>query len=134
MIKKTITYTDYNGNERTITPYFHLNEAELTKMQFSTKGGLDVQLQKIIDTSDTSGILEILEDFIQRSYGVKTADGGFSKKKEDLEAFMATAAYSKLYMELITDDVAAAEFIKGILPADLALKVEDAMTKQLPTN
>lgn len=134
MIKKTITYTDYNGRERTITPYFHLTEAELTKMQLSVKGGLDVQLQQIVDAADTPAIVEIIEDLIQRSYGVKTPDGGFLKRKEDLEAFMATDAYSKLFMELATDDIAAAEFIKGVLPASLADQFDAVEAKQLPAN
>ena len=134
MIKKTITYTDYNGRERTITPYFHLTEAELTKMQLGVKGGLDVQLQRIVDAADTPAIIEVIEDLIKRSYGVKTPDGGFVKRAEDLEAFMSTDAYSKLFMELATDDVAAAEFIKGVIPANLADQFEAAAAKQLPSN
>ena len=56
---------------------------------------------------------------IQKSYGVKTPDGrGFVKRPEDLEAFMATEAYSELFMELVTNATAAAEFVNGIMPND----------------
>ena len=40
MLKKTITYTDYNGNSRTEDFSFNLNEAELAEMVVSVDGGL----------------------------------------------------------------------------------------------
>lgn len=121
MIKKTITYTDFNGNERTEDQYFNLTKAEITKMELSIKGGLAEMIKRIVDAQDTPAIIEVFEDLIKRSYGVKTPDGrGFVKKPEDLEAFMATEAYSQLFMELATDADAAAQFVNGIIPADMA--------------
>lgn len=124
MIKKTMTYTDYNGNSRTEDFYFHLTKAEITKMEMSTSGGLAEKIQRVVAAQDQTSIIAIFEDLIQRSYGVKTPDGrGFLKRAEDLEAFMSTEAYSQLFMELATDDKAASAFVNGIMPAD--------MTKQL---
>ena len=120
MIKKSIKYTDYNGNERTMDAYFNLNKAEIMRMEMSTKGGMAERIKRIVDAQDAPAIIEIFEDLIQRSYGVKTADGGFIKRKEDLEAFMATEAYSELFMELATDADAAAKFVNGIVPADVS--------------
>ena len=121
MIKKTITYTDFNGNERTEDQYFNLTKAEITKMELSIKGGLAEMIKRIVDAQDTPAIIEVFEDLIKRSYGVKTPDGrGFVKRAEDLEAFMATEAYSQLFMELATDADAAAQFVNGIIPADMA--------------
>lgn len=121
MIKKTITYSDFNGNERTEDFYFNLTKAEITKMELSTKGGLAEMIQRIVAAQDTPAIIEVFEDLIKRSYGVKTPDGrGFSKKAEDLESFMATEAYSQLFMELATDADAAAKFVNGVVPADMA--------------
>ena len=95
MLKKTITYTDYNGNERKEDFYFNLNKAEIMRMEMSTRGGLAERINRIVAAQDTPAIIEVFEDLIQKSYGVKDADGrGFVKKKEDLEAFMATEAYS----------------------------------------
>ena len=45
------------------------------------------------------------------------------KRKEDLEAFMATEAYSQLFMELATDADAAQKFVNGIIPADLSKQI-----------
>lgn len=121
MIKKTITYSDFNGNERTEDFYFNLTKAEITKMELSIKGGLAEMIQRIVAAQDTPAIIEVFEDLIKRSYGVKTPDGrGFTKKAEDLEAFVATEAYSQLFMELATDADAAAKFVNGVVPADMA--------------
>ena len=36
MIKQTITYTDYNGNERTEEYWFNLSKAELLRLETTT--------------------------------------------------------------------------------------------------
>ena len=124
MIKKTITYSDFNGNERTEDFYFNLTKAEITKMELSTKGGLAEMIQRIVAAQDTPAIIEVFEDLIKRSYGVKTADGrGFVKKASDLEEFISTEAYSQLFMELATDADAAAKFVNGVVPADMAKQI-----------
>lgn len=130
MIKKTITYTDYNGNERTEEFYFNLRKDEITKMELSVKGGLAEMIKRIVDAQDTPAIIDVFEDLIKRSYGVKTPDGrGFVKRPEDLEAFMATEAYSQLFMELATDADAASKFVNGIVPADMAKQIAEEAAK-----
>lgn len=135
MIAKTMTFTDYNGNSRTETFYFNLNKAEITKMEMSVKGGLAESIKRIVDAQDTPAIIAVFEDLIQKSYGVKTPDGrGFIKRREDLEAFMATEAYSDLFMELATNSDEAAKFINGIIPADLSKQLEQQNNVLVPTN
>lgn len=124
MIKKTITYTDFNEMERTQDFYFNLTKVELMKMEASVDGGLAEKLKRISAAQDGAAIMEVMEDLIKKSYGVKTADGGFVKKPEALEAFVSTEAYSNLFFELVTDADAALAFVKGILPADLRDKVQ----------
>lgn len=120
MLKKTITYTDYNGTERTEDFYFNLTKAEIMKMEMSTTGGLAEMIQRIVAAQDQPAIIAVFEDLIQRAFGVKTPDGkGFVKRKEDLEAFIATEAYSDLFMELATDADKASAFVNGIVPAEL---------------
>ena len=125
MIKKTITYTDYNGNERTEDFYFNLNKAEVMRMEMGVKGGLAERIQRIVSAQDTPALIEIFQDLIQKSFGVKSADGrSFLKRKEDLEAFMFTEAYSILFMELATDADAAAKFINGIIPTGATQQID----------
>ena len=125
MLKKTIKYTDYNGVERTEDFYFNLNKAEIMEMQLTTVGGLDAYLKKIISAQDMPTLMRIFKDLVLKSYGVKSDDGRrFIKNDQLREEFEQTEAYSILYMELSTDAEAAAAFVNGIIPADVA--------KQLP--
>ena len=130
MLKKTIKYTDYNGNERQEAFYFNLNKAELTEMQLSVNGGLDEMLKTIIDTNDQPTIMKIFKDLIMKSYGIKHIDGvRFEKSEEISRAFTQTEAYNVLFMEICTDAKAAAEFVNGILPNDLTKMVNTENNK-----
>ncbi len=121
MLKKRITYTDYNGVERTEDFYFNLSKAEIIEMQSSVEGGLSEMLKKIIDAKDTPTLVRVFKDLILKAYGEKSEDGRrFIKSKEISEAFSQTEAYSILYTELATDDQAAAAFANGIIPKDVA--------------
>ena len=117
MLKKTITYTDYNGITRTEDFYFNLTKAEIMEMQLSTNGGLDVMIKKIIDSQDAPSIIKIFKELILKAYGEKSDDGKrFVKSKDISEGFAQTEAYSQLFMELATDTDAASKFVNGIVP------------------
>lgn len=127
MLKKTFTYTDYNGVERTEDHYFNLNKAEVMEMEMSTKGGLAEMIQRIIAAQDAPAIIKIFKDLIHKSYGVKSADGKrFIKNDELWEEFEQSEAYPMLFMELSTDADAASKFINAIVPADLTQQVNAA--------
>ena len=127
MIKKTITYTDYNGVERTENFYFNLNKAEIMEMEIGTTGGLAEMIQRVVDAKDAPAIIKIFKDLVLKAYGEKSDDGKrFIKSTELSNAFSQTEAYSIIFMELATDSDAAAKFINGIVPADMA--------QQLPAN
>lgn len=124
MLKKTIKYVDFNGEERVEDFYFNLTKAELSMLQLSQKGGLDVMLDKMIQTRDEPSMIKMFKEIIDLSYGEKSADGRkFVKNDAILEDFKSTEAYSELFMELATDSEAAAEFINGIVPRDVAEQV-----------
>lgn len=120
MIKKTITYTDYNGVERKEDFYFNLTKAELMEMEMSTTGGLAEMIQRVVDTKDVPSIIRIFKELVLKAYGEKSADGKrFIKSKELSESFAQTEAYSILFMELATDADEATKFINGIVPKDM---------------
>lgn len=121
MLKEKITYTDYNGNERTEDFYFNLSKAELMEMEMSTSGGLTEMIQRIIAEQDAPNIIKIFKDLILRSYGQKSLDGKrFIKSDASREEFSQTEAYSILFMKLATNADEAAKFVNGIMPAELA--------------
>ena len=117
MLKETMTYTDFNGIERTEDFYFNLTKTELTKMELTTAGGLAERIQKIVAAQDAPAIMEVFEDLILKAYGVKSPDGKrFEKSKELSAQFAQTAAYDQLFMKLATNADAAAKFVNGIVP------------------
>lgn len=120
MFKKTVTYTDYNDVTRTETFFFNLTKAEVLEMELGTVGGLSAMIQGVIDAKDTPALIKIFKELVLKAYGEKSADGKrFIKSPELAEAFSQTEAYSDIFMELATNDVAASEFVKGITPQGL---------------
>lgn len=121
MLKKLITYVDYDGRERKENFYFYLNKAELMEMELGVDGGMQQMIQLIIDKQDIPKIMDAFKRIILKAYGEKSPDGRrFIKSKELSEAFSQTEAYSNLYMELVTDANAAAAFINSIVPEEVA--------------
>ena len=117
MLKKTITYTDYNGVERKEDFYFNLTKAEIMEMEMSISGGLTEMINRIVAAQDAPAIVKIFKDLILKAYGVKSPDGKrFIKSDELATEFAQTEAYSQLFMELATDADAASAFVNGIVP------------------
>lgn len=123
MLKKTITYEDYNGESRTEDFHFHLTKAEVTELEVSEKDGLANTLEAIIVEKDFGNLVRIFKALILKAYGKKSPDGRrFIKNDELREEFSQTEAYSQLFMELATNSESAKNFVNGILPKDLISK------------
>lgn len=120
MLKKTITYVDYNGTQRTEDFYFNLSKAEVAEMEMSVEGGFSKMLEELVASKDNVRIVELFKQMVLKSYGEKSADGRrFVKSPEISEAFAQTEAYSEIFMELALNEEAAAAFVNGIMPANL---------------
>lgn len=131
MLKKTMTYTDYSGNERTEDFYFNLSKAELLEMELSESGGFEEMIKRIVASQDTAKITAIFKEIILKSVGVKSPDGKrFIKSPEIREEFMQTEAYSDLFVELISDADNAAAFVKGIVPAELSEAAKEQLAQK----
>ena len=131
MLKKKVTYTDYNGVERTEDFYFNLSKAEIMEMELGTTGGFAEMIQKVVAAQDAPTLIKIFKDLVLKAYGEKSADGKrFIKSDEIATAFSQTEAYSQIFMELATDADAATKFVNGIIPKDMA----DEVAKQQKTN
>lgn len=117
MLKKTMTYTDYNGNVRTEDFYFNLTKAECQEMNLVVSGGLEETIKSLIATHNNREIVNIFKEFILRAYGQKSPDGRRFIKSDELRAeFSQTEAYSDLFMELASDAQKAAEFFNAVIP------------------
>mgnify|MGYP001180859578 CR=1 FL=1 len=120
MLKKTITYEDFNGNKRTEDAYFNLSKAEIMEMELGVSGGMTQMLNKIIAAQDGEKIIKTFKEIILKAYGEKSPDGRRFIKSEELStAFSQTEAYSQLFVELATNADAAAKFVNGIIPANI---------------
>lgn len=117
MLKKTYTYKDYNGVERTESFYFHFTEAEILDMEMSAEGGFAERVQRIIDAKDQAALMKLIKKFVIDAYGVKSDDGRrFIKNEEVKTAFLECPAFSDIFMDMVTNDELAAEFVNGVIP------------------
>lgn len=129
MLKKTITYKDFNEETVSEDFFFHLTQAELIKLEVSHKDGLAASMQRMLDSDDGESIMKEFDKIILGAYGVKSMDGKRFIKNDTLrDEFQSSAAYSALFMELMTNTDAQTEFINGIIPSGLAEEVAKLKT------
>lgn len=141
MLVKKIKYTDFNGNEREESFYFHYSKAQIIEMQFSFGGGMEEFLKRIVNTQDMNALFQYFKEFILNAVGVKSDDGKrFIKNKEISDSFEQSNAYEVLMMELLgfenpADNAnAAADFVLGVLPAEYTKLMQDEANKFPETN
>lgn len=141
MLKKTVNYADFNGNQRTEDLYFNLTKFEATEFALElpdditsevTKEGADAtnmeSVSRIVQKLGGKGIIDFIRKLVLKSYGIKSEDGRRFEKSEKISTeFSQTMAFDNLMMELLTDDNEAAKFINGVIPADLANAANGAM-------
>lgn len=130
MLKKSITYTDLNGEEVTEDHFFHLSQAELVEMEMSEEGGMSEALKKIIEAEDGKQIIKQFKEIILGAYGKRSPDGKrFIKNQQIREEFESSEAYSAFFMELVTNTDAAIEFTNGIVPTKVVQAATAAIEK-----
>lgn len=129
MLKKTIEFENYNGEKVTKDFHFHLNKAEVIKWSM-TDGNYNLvdKLERLFEAGNAKELMNTFDELIRTSYGVPSIDGmRFEKSEEILNSFVQTEAYSILFTELVTNAKAAADFIKAIIPKDIAAEVDKIM-------
>ena len=128
MLKKQITYNDYDGNAKTDTLYFHLNKFEWLELETYTKGGLIENLQHAIETGNAKKTIDILKKIILRAYGEKNPETGTFEKSDDIAIrFSKTEAFSELFYELAYNEDASKSFFLGLIPPELRVEAEKKM-------
>lgn len=129
MLKKTITYTNYFGNEVTNDYYFNLTTNDMIEYTSGPKKTILDAVQKG-SASDTD-LVEALRDFILAAYGKVSMDGDrFEKSEESKNNFAQSAAFEALFMELAQNGDKLNEFMAGVLPKEMRVKYEVELAKQ----
>lgn len=137
MIKKTVNYVDFDGNERTETHYFHLTQTELVEIAMELPEGLSesvgtdptkidekIAVPKVLEALGGKGVLDFIKKLVLKSYGIKSEDGRrFEKSEQISREFSQTLAFDKVIMELMTGDKAAVTFMNNLIPADMINKM-----------
>lgn len=135
MLKKTIRYEDFNGDEAVEDFYFHLSKAELVEMEMSHQGGMHQHLQNIVASEDGKAIMAEFKELILSAYGKRSEDGKrFIKNQALRDEFVSTEAYSQLFFELCTQADKAAEFINGVVPTGLEAEMANLQSVETPRN
>lgn len=139
MLKKEISYEDLDGNTLRETFYFNLNKGELVRYQLEMTtpevDGVEDYINGVLKRGIGREIIEVFEDLVKRSYGVRGTDGkSFIKNDQVWESFISTDAYSELLYELTTDAKAATAFFQGLVPRDFRVTEEDIQNKVAEIN
>lgn len=124
-----VSYVDAVGNSVEEELRFNLTKAEITEMQYSVKGGLSAMIEQLSATDDAAVVVRIVKDIILMAYGEKYTDSKgitrFLKNQDIRDAFMATEAYSVLFMKFMNDTDALNNFIVAVMPEDMRAKVAE---------
>lgn len=137
MIKRTVEYTDYNGNKRVEDLYFNLTQFEATEIAMELPDGVVEELTSdkngenetvvathLVEKLGNKGVVEFIKKIVLKSYGHKSEDGRrIVKSPEISEEFSQTPAFSDFMIQLISDDKAASDFINGVIPEALAAQM-----------
>lgn len=121
MLKRSITFDDFNGDTVTEVHYFNLTKTELVELEVAEEGGLEANLRAVIEAKDNKTIFAQFKKIVLQAYGEKSTDGKrFVKSDELREEFSQTAAFDALMMELVTDENKTTAFIMGLVPKDMS--------------
>lgn len=133
MYKIKKKYTDFKGTKREEEFCFNLTKAEVVEW-LSTKGDytLDEVILKLMSEYNMKEVIGIFKDLIHRAYGKISLDGRRFIKSDEVKAeFEETEVYSDIFMDIVSDEKKAAEFVNGILPKDLTDEI-DKIVKENP--
>lgn len=155
MLKKVVNYEDFNGVNQTEECFFNLTKTELIEMAMDLPEGVsesvgddpnnideDKAVGKLMETMGNKGVLKFIKDLVLKSYGVKSDDGRrFMKVDENGKPlsieFSQTMAFEAIIDEFMSNDIAAANFVNGIIPSSVADKIPAAKKtgpKKLPAS
>ena len=125
MLKKTVTYTNFDDEIVHETLYFNLSTAQL--LEFGKRWGDGKVGQELADVLTTIGnskdgaqIVALVSDILLSSYGEKSADGKRFMQSEEIQmAFKESAAFEAILFRYLMGAEDFADFVKGVMPKQI---------------
>lgn len=147
MLRKNVTYKDFDGNPVTEEFCFHLMEADFIDLDFKYEsfGGLKSYLLGLIkeiqnnENAPKRPMYEFLKEVISLSVG-KRIGNRFDRSQEAKDRFFQTGAYSNFIIDMINDPTGIPDFFNAITPdvpedrRQIALKELKDAGVQIPEN
>lgn len=138
MLKKTVNYVDFEGNNVSETLWFHLHQTELLEFAMDLPDGVvssvgddpskvdtEEAAQKMMTALGGKGIVDFLKKLLIKSYGIRPEGNAtrFVKTEQIAEEFSQSLAFDAIFMELLADSNAASDFVNGVIPAAVIEKM-----------
>lgn len=134
MVKKTITFPNFDGTEITKDFYFNLSKMEFRALDRKIPGGLENMINQIRNEKDQARLVDFLDMLILESYGEKGEDDRFIKEdsrgRRLSSYFKVSEAWDVLFMNLINNEDELTEFLTGIVPKDIADGAREMVEKE----
>lgn len=124
MLRKNITYKDFDGNPVTEEYCFHMMESDFIDLDFKYEehGGVREYLKTLIKDIQARGdkapkrpMYDFLKEMISLSVGKKVGNR-FDRSQNTKDEFFQTGAYSAFLMEMLEHPDGIPEFINAITP------------------
>lgn len=137
MLKQTVTYENFDGQQVTEDLYFNITKTELADQidKADEIASLQTMLSgpaRELSVSEVKRILEVVKWLLKLSYGVRSDDGKrFIKGEHIWTEFTQTAAYDAFLFSLFSQPEKAVQFMVGVVPSDLRGDVERETMKRM---
>lgn len=134
MIKKTVTYKDFDDNTVTEDLYFNISKSEWIEIElngFDLPDGTHVDsygayLQSLAGKNDAKSMIIAVKQLIGMAYGVRNG-AKFEKSDQISSDFIGSPAYDEFFWSLAMDPDTAANFMTGLIPSEIMSKAEEVL-------
>lgn len=129
MLKETIKYEDFDGNEVSETHYFNLSKSQLIELDARHQPeGWGRYLQNTVNKNDPNELMDLFLSLLRMTYGVRDdATNKFRQSDEIFEDFQSSLAYDQFFSDLFMKEGKLEQFVRGVMPKDVqeALKGQE---------
>lgn len=110
MIKKTITYENFDGELITHEAWFHAYKTVLIE--------ITEKIEQLTETEQQDKAFQIMKDILVKTYGQRVGEL-FVQTEEVVDMLRYTNMLDQLVLDLISSPTEMVNFMVGIMPADV---------------